>query len=150
MNSLDLSFNILQYLGIFPLRNSSKCILFFFKIYRIFMFVLIASLTFLMTVQIIVATDLSLLARTIDIWTMFVSGFYKWCYMMLFNKDFAEIKSLLAQMQAKGSAEYGKSTDQFIINYTKRTRQVTICYLATGVLAVFFIILNPVIFFFKR
>ncbi|KAL4082200.1 hypothetical protein QTP88_030194, partial [Uroleucon formosanum] len=101
--------------------------------------------TLLMMVQMFIATDLTLLARTIDIWTMFFSGLYKWFYMMMFNGEFAQLKTALTQIQTQGSAAYGRSADAFTANYLKQTRKVSSWYLISGMVATFFIIVSPLL-----
>ncbi|CAI6361689.1 unnamed protein product [Macrosiphum euphorbiae] len=104
------------------------------------------SITVLLMVQISVATiDLSHLARTIDIWTVFFSGMYKWSYMTVFNGEFAQLKTKLTVIQAQGSAAYGSSADEFTSNYLKPMRNISFWYMFSGVVAAIFIDLYPLL-----
>ncbi|KAL5239505.1 hypothetical protein ACI65C_006915 [Semiaphis heraclei] len=105
-----------------------------------------ALITFLMTVQMFVATDLTLLARTIDIWTMFFSGLYKWFYMTVFNNEFSQLKTALTQIQTQGSMAYGgRSADAFTANYLKEMQKISFWHMFSGMVAAFFIIVSPLL-----
>lgn len=150
MNFITLAFYSLQWIGIFSSSNPSRSILWILNVYRGVILIGIGFITCLMTIQIFLATDLTILARTIDIWTMFLSGLYKWFYMTVFNKKFAKLNSALVQIQAQGTVAYGQTADLFTANYLKLTQKVTFWYIFSGMVAVFFIIISPLLTYPKR
>lgn len=143
MGFIPSAFYCLQCIGIFSSSNPSRLILWIINVYRGVIFVGIGFITCLMTIQIFLATDLTVLARTIDIWTMFLSGLYKWFYMTVFNKEFANLNTALVRIQAQGKVAYGQKADLFTTNYLKLTRKVTFWYIFSGMVACFFIIVSP-------
>ncbi|CAI6344075.1 unnamed protein product [Macrosiphum euphorbiae] len=109
------------------------------------------SVTVLMMVQMfVVTTDLTLLARTIDIWTMLFSGMYKCFYMTVFNGEFSQLKTKLTAIQAQGSAAYGSSANAFTSSYLKPMRNISFWYMFSGMVAAFFIIVSPLLTYPKR
>jgi hypothetical protein len=146
MKFLTLAYDILQWIGVFPQWIWSKWKLWVYSIYRIMIFVMIALFTVLMTVQMFVATDLTILARTIDIWTMFLSGLYKWSCMSLFHEKFVKLKTKLIEIQVQGSVAFGRrSADIFTSNYLKQTQKVTFGYMMSGLVAAGFLIMSPLL-----
>jgi len=143
MNFLDFQFNILTCCGIFPLNGTSQWKSWGCSIYRVLVFGLLALIVLLMTIQLCVAPDLSVLARTIDMWTMFLSGLYKWIYMTMFNGQFANLNTKLAEIQDQGSIVYGNTANQFTKNYFKNTTRIIWWYLFFGMIMVFLIAVNP-------
>lgn len=142
---LSFEYNVLQAIGVFPSTKWTKWKQRAFNFYRTIFFIFLALVTFLMTVQMFIATDLTLLARTIDIWTMFFTGLYKWFYMVMFSGEFAQLKTALTQIQTQGSAAYGRSADEFTANYLKQTRKISSWYLFSGMVAASFIIVSPLL-----
>lgn len=140
---LALQFNILKWLGIFPSNNTTVWTLRALNVYRVIIFILLSSVIFLMTVQMFMAPDLTILARSIDLYTMFFSGLYKWLYMMIFNKEFSKFFSKLIPMQSQGSIAYGQSAKKFTKNYLRFIQQITSWYLCSGVITVLLNALNP-------
>lgn len=147
---LDLYIKLLQFFGIFFPKTSSKMILFTFYVYRVFIFILMMYFAITMTIQLFVTTDLAILARTIDLWTMCLSGLYKWFYLTLFNKDFSKLNHKLVLLQAFGSANHKQSADQFTINYLKKTRTITLWYVFSGFVAAVLVIINPLVTYPQR
>lgn len=146
MRFLDSAINVLSWIGIFSrCSDTSKWTLWVVNAYRVAIFILIGLLTTLMTVQMCVATDLTILARTIDIWTMFLSGLYKWFCMTAFNREFMKLSTDLVMVQAQGSAAFGRSADVFTAHYLKFTKPITYWYMFSGGLAVSFIIVSPLL-----
>lgn len=143
MHFISSAHSSLQLSGIFPWHESSKLISLALNTYRCIVFVVVAVHSVLMTVQMIVATDLTILARTIDLWTMFISGLYKWVFMTVFNKDFNELNTLLLPVQAQGIVAYDKSANSFMTNYLKVSKKLTYWYLFAGVLTGIFMISGP-------
>lgn len=150
MTFMLLSYNVLQWIGIFPSQNESKWTSWALNVYRFLIFIIIGLVIILMSIQMVVSTDLSTITRTIDIWTMFVSGFYKWYYMTMYNVSFSKLRTMLVQIQSQGTMVYGKPANLFTANYLKYARKTTIWYLSSGVLAVFIYILHPLLAYLKR
>lgn len=151
MSFLALPSNILRFVGIFPLSGPrSKCTSWTFIAYQTLTCTLVATMTVLMTVQLILAPDLSLLTRTIDIWTIFLSGLYKWCFMTVFYRDYMEYTRALDRIQAQGSIAYGASADGFTVSYLKPTRRVCAWYLFYGQVAVTLVCTSPFMTYPKR
>jgi len=150
MYFLEFQFNILRCIGIFPLRTTSEWKCRIYKTYRVLVFDLLALIVLLMTVQLCVAPDLSVLARTIDMWTMFLSALYKWLCLTMFNENFANFNSTLTKIQYQGSIAYGNTASQFTENYLKKTKLVTFWYLFFGFVAVFLIIGSPFLTYSPR
>lgn len=142
---LGLAYFILQCIGIFPSSGPSTWSRWAFEVYRTFVFAITASITLLMTIQMCVVTDLTTLARTIDIWTMFLSGVYKWFCMSAFNVHFAELSTSLDRIQAQGKVAFGGLADQFTTNYLKLMNKIIMWYIWFGIIAVFFIVISPLI-----
>lgn len=152
MHFLNLPYNILWGIGIFSSSSSSKWALWqwVFYVYRAIIFIILIMAIVLMTIQLFVAPDLSLLARTIDFWTLFLSGLYKWFYMAKFNDEFAQLNKDLIKIQVQGEIIYGKTANQFTKNYSKQTQPITLMYLFSGIVTATFVIINPLIAFPKR
>lgn len=151
MSFLALPTNVLRCLGIFPLSGPrSRWTSRTFDVYRTLIFAVMLTFTVLMTVQLISATDLSLLTRTIDMWTMYLSGLYKWCTMAVFYRDYLELVRALDRIQAQGSIAYGTSADGFTANYLKPTRAVCVWYLFSGLVAAIFVCTSPFMTYPKR
>nr|UMT69241.1 odorant receptor 67 [Myzus persicae] len=146
---LSFSYNILRSIGVFSASDSTKWTRWAFNFYRVIIFIVITLVTTLMMVQMFVATDLTLLARTIDIWTMFSTGLYKWFYMTMFRGEFSQLKTALTQIQAQGSVAYGSSADAFTADYLKQTRKISFWYMFSGMVASFFIIVSPLLTYSK-
>lgn len=150
MNYLEYSCNFLKCLGIFPPDTNSKWILFAFNIYRGILFLLSIFFTTMMTIQLPLSSDITLLARTIDIWTMCVSGLYKLLYMTVFNPDFFKLNMMLMKIQELGSNAYGRSADQFVAKYMRRVQLITVWYLISGLLLALFLCSYPLIAYPRR
>lgn len=143
---LSFAYNTLRSIGVFSSSDSTRWTQRAFDFYRAIFFIVMALITFLMTVQMFVATDLTLLARTIDIWTMFFSGLYKWFYMTVFNNEFSQLKTALTQIQTQGSMAYGgRSADAFTANYLKEMQKISFWHMFSGMVAAFFIIVSPLL-----
>ncbi|VVC39900.1 Olfactory receptor, insect [Cinara cedri] len=99
-----------------------------------------------MTVQLCLVTDLTMLARTIDVWTLFMSGIFKWVFMMVFNEEFAKLNSTLTQIHAQGRVAYGEyAADEFEVEFMKPTRKITWWYMFTGLIVTTIICLSPIL-----
>lgn len=142
---LDSAFNILRCIGIFSWRAPSKWTRRAFNCYRAIIFIAASIITILMSIQICVARDLTILARTIDIWTMFSTGLYKWFCMTVFSREFSKLSTDLVGIQAQGSAAYGPSANLFTDDYLKLTKKITYWYMFSGQLASFFIMVSPLL-----
>ncbi|XP_025406273.1 uncharacterized protein LOC112680402 [Sipha flava] len=146
MDFLTLAFDILQWIGVFPSREWSKWKSWFYSVYQIMIFTIIFLTTILMTIQMFVSTDLTILARTIDMWTLFLSGLYKWFYMSLFHEDFARLKTKLFEIQALGSVAFGRrSADMFTTNYLKKMQRVTFVHMMSGTVVIGLTIVSPLL-----
>lgn len=146
MHFLNDAINVLSWIGIFyRCSDKSKWTLRVVNAYRVAIFILISLLTILMTIQMFVATDLTILTRTIDIWTMFLSGLYKWFCMTVFNREFMKLSTDLAKIQAQGSSAFGRSADVFSRDYQKFTKQITYWYMFSGGVAATLIIASPLL-----
>lgn len=146
MYFLGDAINVLSWIGIFSrCSDRSKWVLWVVNAYRVTIFILISLLTILMTVQMFVATDLTILTRTIDIWTMFLSGLYKWFCMTVFNREFMKLSTDLVKIQAQGSSAFSRSADVFTHDYLKFTKQITYWYMFSGGLAATLIITSPLL-----
>lgn len=146
MDFLDAAINVLSWIGIFSSSSDpSKWAQWALNAYRVAIFILISLLTILMTVQMFVATDLTILARTIDIWTMFFSGLYKWFCMTVFNREFMKLSTDLIKIQVQGSSAYGRTADTFTADYLKFTKHITYWYMFSGGVAVSFIVVSPLL-----
>lgn len=141
---LDLQINVLTCLGIFP-PSSERWPRRAFIVYRTAMFVFMLFIAVTMGVQMVVATDLTTLARIIDIWTMFISGLYKWCYIAWFDREFADLNASLVRLQVQGSVARGQSARTFTADYLKRMRPITMWYMFSGLVASILIIANPLV-----
>lgn len=144
-NYLAWQFSILKCIGIFFPADPSKWTVLAVNVYRAVIFVVISLTTTLMTIQMFVATDLTILARTIDIWTMFLSGLFKWFCMTAWSSQFSELNTALTRIQAQGSAAYGRSADRFTNEYLRFMHKTTIWYLVLGMIAVCFIVASPLL-----
>lgn len=141
-----LSFSILRRIGVFPSQcELSKWTWWSFNLYRITIFTILVIVTVLMTVQLFVASDLTQLARTIDIWTIFWSGLYKWCFILIFNEDFAKFNTLLVQVHTQGSVIYGQLANRFTSKYLKPGQKVSTLYMFTGIISSILIVLSPLV-----
>lgn len=143
-SGLDLSLAILRRIGVFHSFNILKWRL---NICRVIIFVLILLIIILVTVQLFVAPDPTQLARTVDVWTVFISGLYKWCYMTMFNDEFFKLYSTLAHVQTQGSIAFGKSADQFTKKYSTITYKTALGYLITAFVGVFIVFGSPFLLF---
>ncbi|XP_060840575.1 odorant receptor 83a-like [Rhopalosiphum padi] len=146
---LSSAYNILRWIGVFSSSDSTIWTRLAFNFYRVIIFIILALFTILMMVQILVTTDLTMLAKAIDIWTMFFSGLYKWLYMMVFNWKFAQLKTALAQLQTQGSMAYGRSADAFTADYLKQMQKISYWYLFGGIVAAVLIIVSPLLTYSK-
>lgn len=144
---LTSAYRFLHWIGVFSTSDSSAWSRWAFNVYRVFIFTVSVLITVLMTVQMFVATDLTTLARTIDIQTMLLSGIYKWFCMTVFSKKFAELSTDLIRIQAQGSVVYGKSANRFIANYLKPMDKIIFWYIMSGVAVIFFNISDPLFTF---
>ncbi|XP_060871974.1 uncharacterized protein LOC132946149 [Metopolophium dirhodum] len=143
---LSFAYNTLRSIGVFSSSDSTIWTRRAFDFYRAIILTVMTSVMVLMMVQMFAATaDLTMLARTIDIWTMLFSGMYKWLYMTVFNGRFARLKSKLTAIQAQGSAAHGSTADAFTFNYLKPMRNISIWYMFSGMVAAFFIIVSPLL-----
>lgn len=151
MTFLSLSYNILQWIAIFPLQNESKWTLCAFNVYRILIFFfIVGSITILMNIQMVIATDLTIIARTIEIWIFLLSGLYKWYCMTAYNENVSKLRMTLVQIKAQETVTYSVPANLFTDNYLKSTRKITLWYLFSGVIAVFLTIVNPLLSHPKR
>lgn len=141
---LDMQINVLTCLGIFP-PSSERWSRRAFIVYRTAMFVFMLFIAVTMGVQMVVAADLTTLARIIDIWTMFISGLYKWCYIAWFDREFADLNASLGRLQVQGSVARGQSARTFTADYLKRMRPITMWYMFSGLVASILIIANPLV-----
>jgi hypothetical protein len=146
---LSFVYNILQWIGVFPSSDSTIWTRLAFNFYRVIIFIFLALFTILMMVQMLVTTDLTMLAKTIDIWTMFFSGLYKWLYMTVFNWEFTQLKTALTQLQTQGSKAYGRSANTFTADYLKQMQKISYWYLFGGIVAAVFIIVSPLLTYSK-
>lgn len=142
---LSFAYNVLRWIGVFPSNDCTAWKRWAFNFYRMIIFIVLFLGTFLMAFQMCVATDLTLLARTIDIWTMFSTGLYKWLCMAVFDDEFAKLKTAFSQIQYQGSMAYGRSADLFTANYLKQMPSISFWYLFSGVVAAFLIIISPLL-----
>lgn len=151
MTFLSLSYNILQWIGIFHCRTNqnARCVLSTCTEFLFFFFI-VGSITILMNIQMVIATDLTIIARTIEIWTFLLSGLYKWYCMTAYNENFSKLRMTLVQIKAQGTVAYGVPANLFTDNYLKSTRKITLWYLFSGVIAVFLTIVNPLLSHPKR
>lgn len=143
MKYLGSAYRILQWIGVFSPSHPSTWSWWAFNVYRAFVCMITSSVAVLMTVQVYVSTDLTLLARTIDMWTMFLSGIYKWMCMVAFSAKFAELYTGLVRIQTQGSLAYGRSADRFTKDYLKLMDKITYCYVLCGPLVAMFYTVSP-------
>lgn len=161
MGYLDFPVNILRCVGVFPLSDdesrstvswSSRA----FHVYQTVLFVLTTTTTVLMSVQVFVAPNMNLLTRTVNIYTMFLSGLYKWCVMRAFSGRYAELDATLDRVQAQGSVAYHvvsvgcESADAYTANYLKHTRTLSALYLLIGILGAVTGNISPFFSYSKR
>ncbi|XP_050436328.1 uncharacterized protein LOC126843064 [Adelges cooleyi] len=147
---LDLQVDVLRLLGIFPPANGSNATaMIAFNIYRVMFFAVVGIVTLSMTVQIFAAPDLSVLARTVDMWTMSFTGLYKWACMTWCSDRYAEFQSALLTIGDQGTKAYCQSSRLFVAKRMKSTRCVTVVYLITGIALSAFLIVSPLITYSK-
>lgn len=145
MGYLDFPVNILRCFGVFQLSGdksrltvswSSRA----FHVYQTVLFVLMTTTTVSMSVQVFMAPNMDLLTRTVNIYTMFLTGLYKWCVMTAFSGRYVELDAVLDRVQAQGSVAYrvvgagGESAGAFTADYLKHTRTLSALYLLAGAL----------------
>lgn len=150
MTFISLSYNVLQWIGIFPSHNEAKWTMWAFNVYRLLIFLTTALFTILLSIQMIIATDLTILVRIIDILTMLLSGLYKWYCMTVYNKSFSKLRFTLVQIQAQAIVAYGEPANLFMDNYLKPTRKITLWYLCSGVIVTVCFVASPLFTYPKR
>ncbi|XP_050436323.1 uncharacterized protein LOC126843060 [Adelges cooleyi] len=147
MSYLELQVNVLKWIGIFPPAkpSSSPTLCRAYTGYRILFISIVSIFAFATTVQLLVAPDLTMVARTIDLWTMFVSGIFKWYCMVRSSDDFMEFNTNLMAIQTQGLISYGRRAQRFTADYMEPVRQTTVIYLLCGLCADLLLTINPLL-----
>ncbi|XP_050436327.1 odorant receptor Or1 [Adelges cooleyi] len=147
MSYLELQANVLKWIGIFPPVDSSSSPTLFraYTVYRVLFISVVSVVAFATTLQLLVAPDLTMIARTIDLWTMFVSGIFKWYCMARSSDDFMEFNTNLMAIQNQGLILYGRRAQRFTADYMGPVRQTTVIYLLCGLCAVLLYTINPLL-----
>lgn len=83
-------------------------------------------------------------------WTMFLSGLYKWSMMTMFNNDFAKVRTDLMKIQIQGSVANGDSANRCVQKFLKQTKKMTLWYLLSGLIGVIFVDGSPLIAYPKK
>ncbi|XP_050535850.1 odorant receptor 43a isoform X2 [Daktulosphaira vitifoliae] len=150
MAYMDLQLNVLKWCGMLHLTNcSSKLALKMFNIYRITIFFLVSISVITLTTQLTVTSSMLMLAKTIDMWTMAISGMYKWFCMIKFSNDFIAFDTSLVQIQTNAVLIYGSKANKFTKNHLRYTKKITVFYLLSGFIGVICIILMPLFAYFN-
>ncbi|VVC25909.1 Olfactory receptor, insect [Cinara cedri] len=105
------------------------------RAYQVSLFAVVSVVTTTMTIQLFVAPDLTMLARTIDIWTMCLSGLYKWFCLAVFTEKYRTLHGLLDSVQTQAGVVYGPTAScHFIANHSRRIGFISYSYGLSGLI----------------
>lgn len=127
-DNLNTPIRLCRIFGMFQPETGSK---FVATVYRacqgvFFLVVLLTSIS--MTVQLFITSNMDMMARTIDLWTVCLTGLYKWSYVVMFNYKFLEFQTLLESVHAQAIVAYGPKAHRFTANYLRRLRVICVAY----------------------
>lgn len=127
---LALPLAILRLFGVFSpqLPRWRSC---FLAAYRALLFIIVATGSALMAVQIVVAdfNDLSPVIRAVDVWTLYMAGLYKWLYMTANIRRFAVLKATTASPPRPATV--------------RAVNVCIVCYVVLGIVSALSIFLSP-------
>lgn len=135
--------DVLRFFGVLSPRDPPESVPLFFRISRAALLVTVVAVTVSMTVQLFVAPKLDQLVRTIEIWTVLLSGLYKWGYVTAYGDHFVELNDKLVRVQAtvvRTTADRCAATDRL-----RHVRRMTRWYLFSGVFGLVLGVVNPLV-----
>lgn len=135
-NNLIASIRLCRSLGLFPPETESKFVVMAYRMYQVVIFTIVCVVSLSMTIQLCVSTDMKMMSRTIDLWTLCWVGLYKWSYVVVYIDKFRTFHLLLDSLHLQATNVYGVNADQFTSNRLKMFRTVNYLYILSG----FFII----------
>lgn len=127
---LRTSIRLCRLIGLFPVDAES----FASRAYQAALFALVGVVSVTMTIQLFIAPELGTLARTIDLWTMCLSGLYKWYCLAAYADKHRALHGLLDAVQAQAKVVYGPSAGRFMDNHARRVRVISNVYGMSGIL----------------
>lgn len=129
---------VLRFFGLLPPRDPSERVSLFFRVSRAVLLAVIVTVTVSMSVQLFVAPELDQLARTIEIWTLLLSGLYKLGYVIAKGDDFVKLNDALTR--ARTTADRSAVADRL-----RHVRRMTQWYLFSGVIGWILGVVNPLV-----
>lgn len=139
-SDLYAAFNMCQWWGLFVPKNRWQIM---YRGYQAAVITVVGAVTISMTIQLFVAPDLTMLARTIDLWTMCWTGLYKWCAMATFSERFQEFRTLAAIIRKQSTAVYGPWAHQFTVAYQRKMNIISYAYVFSGFPVVVLLSVGP-------
>lgn len=143
---LYAAFYMGRWWGLFAPRNRWQIV---YRGYQSAVVTVVGIITISMTIQLFVAPDLTMLARTIDLWTMCWTGLYKWCSMATFSERFQEFRTLAAVVRKQSAAVCGPSADQYTVVYQRNMNIISYVYVFSGFPVVVLLSLGPLMTYQK-
>ncbi|VVC25910.1 Olfactory receptor, insect,DHS-like NAD/FAD-binding domain [Cinara cedri] len=141
--SADLrsAIRLCRLIGLFP-PGSKPDVAAAYRAYQVLLFAVVSTVTATMTIQLFIAPELDTLARTIDIWTMCLSGLYKWYCLAVFVDKYRTLHGLLDRVRVQAEVVYGPSAHRFMANHVRRVGLISNVYGLSGILVAGFLSLG--------
>lgn len=140
---LITAFTLCRWLGLFPPETDSKLARAMYRAYQVTFFAVVSTVSMSMTIQLFAAPDLTVLARTIDMWTLCWTGLYKWTCMAVRARQYSQFHWLLFDVQSQGARTYdgdsGPGSDRFTVDRLKSLKVVSHSYVLSGFVVVTFL-----------
>lgn len=143
--NLDTPVKMCQFIGLHPPENHSRLVLAAYRAYQAVVFVVIGIVSTSMTVQLFISTDLTMVARTIDLWTMCWTGLYKWTSFAVSVNPHLAFCRRLADIQAQAVVLHGPTADRYMADRLKRVGVISTVYVLSGFFVVFFLSLSAIV-----
>lgn len=139
-SQLDAAYNMCRWLGIFRPAGQSWPAAAAYVAYQAAFFTVVFAVSASMTVRLFAsADDLTMLARTIDLWTMCWTALYKWTAMVACDGPFRQFHARLA------AAGDGARADLYAAARLRHAGPVSYAYVLSGFLVAVSMSLSPLI-----
>jgi len=114
--------------------------------YQAAIFAVVSAASVSMTVQLFRTSDMKMMARTIDLWTVCLTGLYKWSYVVASDREFREFRRLLDGVHAQAAVAYGPTAAarRFAAGHPRRLRAISVGYVYMGLVVSVCLVLSTI------
>lgn len=141
--SLNTPIRLCRAFGMFRPETGSRSVA--YRAYQAAIFAVVSVTSVSMTVQLFRTSDMKMMARTIDLWTVCLTGLYKWSYVVAFDREFREFRRLMDGVHAQAAVAYGPTAARrFAAGHLRRLRAISVAYVYMGLVVSVGLVLSTI------